>query len=193
MLPASRAAGLAVLCVPGGIYARRSRPRRVILCGRCASWLASSAFCVRWLGSLAAARSRVRGRSGLVSVPLRLHDSETVASDLFASVVQALDLSQLCGSGCRGHSTSNRSHFVSIRPLRELIERTEAKTASIRSRLTRSSIALPAASANTAARDADASAPWHHPNKSARRRTSTPSRASPPAPAPLHYCTRSTS
>ena len=88
-------------------------------------------------------RSRARGRSGLVSVPPHLNDSETVASDLFASVVQALDLSQLCGIGCRGHSTSNRSHFVSIRPLRELIERTEAKTASIRSHFTRSSIALP--------------------------------------------------
>ena len=50
------------------------------------------------LGSLAAARSRVRGRSGLVPVPLRLNDSETVASDLFASVVQALDLAQFCAA-----------------------------------------------------------------------------------------------
>ena len=138
-------------------------------------------------------RSRARGRSGLVSVPPHLNDSETVASDLFASVVQALDLSQLCGIGCRGHSTSNRSHFVSIRPLRELIERTEAKTASIRSHFTRSSIALPAASANTAARDAGAAPEWHHHNKSARPRTSTPSRASPPAPAPRLCYIRSTS
>ena len=160
------------------------------------SILAPSAFLCPLAWALLPPRSRARGRSGLVSVPPHLNDSETVASDLFASVVQALDLSQLCGIGCigcRGHSTSNRSHFVSIRPLRELIERTEAKTASIRSHFTRSSIALPAASANTAARDADASAPWHHHNKSARPRTSTPSRASPPAPAPLHYCTRSTS
>ena len=33
--------------------------------------------------------------SGLASVPPHLNDSETVASDLFASVVQALDLSQV--------------------------------------------------------------------------------------------------
>ena len=38
--------------------------------------------------------------SGLASVPPHLNDSETVASDLFASVVQALDLSQPCGIGC---------------------------------------------------------------------------------------------
>ena len=139
-------------------------------------------------------RSRARGRSGLVSVPPHLNDSETVASDLFASVVQALDLSQLCGIGCRGHSTSNKSHFVSIRPLRELIERTEAKTASIRSHFTRSSIALPEPQpTQQRASDADTSKPWQHHHKSARPRTSTPSRASPPAPAPRLCYIRSTS
>ena len=131
-----------VLCVEGLV--RAVRPDRGEELSRRAGGHPGPAPLPKRLSGFLEVRGLAGSRcSGLVSVPPHLNDSETVASDLFASVVQALDLSQLCGLGCRGHSTSNRSHFVSIRPLRELIERTEAKTASIRSHFTRSSIALP--------------------------------------------------
>ena len=158
------------------------------------------------LGSRAAivsARQRLLPALWFVGVRVRTQSSR----------IGAAPSPRLVGSGCRvlvcklascktlatlgAHQMSSKRCYV-IEGVLFLKGKDTVVTSSRRANENEQCCGTPAAAApgrcnRSALSDADASKTWHHPNKSARRRTSTPSRASPPAPAPRLCYIRSTS